>query len=75
MNPTRSTLPRAGHNPGHLRNAFVEAVETNDLNAIRKSAGMLWLCTDVMPGYLCDSLNLSRGSTYARAARTICSRT
>lgn len=32
-------------------------------------AGQLWNCTDVMPYYVCDELELELGSTYARGAR------
>ena len=67
---------RGGHAPGHLRDAFAEAVETEravELDGIMRSphwlAGQLWNCTDVMPSALCKDLDLPRGSTYARGAR------
>ena len=33
--------------------------------------GRLWNCSDVMPGALCDDLDLIRGSTYAVGARLL----
>jgi hypothetical protein len=33
--------------------------------------GQLWNCSDVMPGLLCDDLELVRGSTYGRAAQLL----
>jgi hypothetical protein len=33
--------------------------------------GHLWHCTDIMPSMMCEELNLSVGSTYARAARLL----
>jgi hypothetical protein len=33
--------------------------------------GQLWNCSDVMPGSLCDDLDLRQGSTYAVAARKL----
>jgi len=34
-------------------------------------SGLLWQCTDVLPGTYCDDLELYQGSTYAQAARVI----
>ena len=33
--------------------------------------GQLWNCTDIMPGTLCDDLELPRGSSYAKGARKL----
>lgn len=38
---------------------------------VRRLSGLLWNCTDVLPGLWCDELDLSAGSTYARAARLV----
>ena len=38
---------------------------------IQSLAGWLWYCTDIMPGYACDELGLSQGSTYAEAVQLI----
>ena len=34
-------------------------------------SGQLWNCTDVLPVFYCDKLDLPQGSTYAQAARRI----
>ncbi len=34
-------------------------------------SGLLWNCTDILPGDACDVLGLPQGSTYAQAARYI----
>ncbi|BDO43157.1 hypothetical protein CELD12_26470 [Cellulomonas sp. NTE-D12] len=49
--PSRTTLTAT-------RDAFVEAVETDNREAIRALAGRLWSCTDIMPGYLCVALDM-----------------
>ena len=36
-----------------------------------KLLGRMSHCTDIMPGSLCDELDLERGSTYARAAQRL----
>ena len=36
-----------------------------------KLAGDMWNCTDVMPSFLCEVLDMPQGSTYARGARRI----
>ena len=33
--------------------------------------GQLWRCSDIMPGTLCDELDMPAGSTYARAAQQL----
>jgi hypothetical protein len=72
------------HKQSHIRNSFADWVDegTPPLAAFEvnhepvtvtaeKLLGQLWHGTDTMPGYLCDQLSLERGSTYARAARTL----
>ncbi|MEU6388793.1 hypothetical protein [Streptomyces sp. NPDC046939] len=63
----------SGHAPGHIRNAFLEAVELAESGQPlrRKDWGRLWNCTDILPGCICDSLDLPRGSTYAQAVRSL----
>jgi hypothetical protein len=34
-------------------------------------SGQLWNCTDCLPGDVCQDLEISQGSSYARAARLI----
>lgn len=67
----RSTLPQHGHLGGHFRDTFVEFVEADDFEAARKYAGVMWNCSDIMPGWVCDMLDMPRGSTYAQAARRL----
>jgi hypothetical protein len=68
----------SGHAKGHLREAFLDALEglprepcDADLGELRTAAGRLWNCTDVLPGHVCDDLDLPRGSSYARGARQL----
>lgn len=70
----------SGHAKGHLRAAFVDALErlprdptAEDLRELRSAAGVLWNYTDVLPGHVCDDLDLPRGSSYARGARLLLS--
>ena len=86
---------RGGHAPSDLRDAFAEAVEAsiarsdpdepleievrNEVVTSKSVCGMLWNCTDMMPGHLCQAFEdvsgidepLTRGSTYAQGARTL----
>ena len=84
---------RGGHAPGHLRDAFVDAVDAYaawktgepepvvDLGGanipVSRVFGMLWCCTDVLPGHLADTVNdhlrgeRLRRHTYAAAARAL----
>jgi hypothetical protein len=66
-----STLPLAGHLPGHLRDRFAEAIEDRDDDEVQRAAGVVWSCTDVLPGDLCSMLDLPPGSSYAQAARVV----
>ncbi len=72
------------HYPGHLREAFcrwacegtppLASVEVDYEDAVwpaEKLLGRMTHCTDVMPGYACDELEIERGSTYARAAQRL----
>ncbi len=73
------TPTRGGHAPGHLREAFIEWAEAGcdprgivmdaEDRPVRWIVGQLWNCTDVMPHYVCDTLGLRHGSTYAMAVR------
>ncbi len=65
-NRNRFTPSRGGHAPGHLRDAFLEMVESGDWRkdsgegmpvgyhdtpvSFRALTGLLWNCTDVLPG-------------------------
>jgi hypothetical protein len=66
-----STLPAAGHAPGHLRDAFCEAIAGRDDDELHRLSGLLWTCTDTLPSAFCGSLDLPDGSTYAQAARAV----
>jgi hypothetical protein len=76
------SLPKC-HAPGHVRDAFRAMVEewrprdpepsvsiNGETVTASRLCGMLWNCTDVLPGPACAALALPRGSTYARAARS-----
>lgn len=64
---------RGGHAPGHLRDELVEIIETGGRSPERmqRITGLLWNCTDCLPGDNCEELDIPRGSTYAAAARKI----
>jgi hypothetical protein len=66
-----NTMPGHGHFPGHIRAAFVEAVESNDPALLYFAAGQVWSCTDTLDGADCQMLDIPRGSSYAQAARDI----
>lgn len=54
-----------------LRDRFLKALEADDYASLRQLAGELRGCTDMLPGSVCRTLGLPRGSTYATAANTI----
>jgi hypothetical protein len=64
-------LTRPGHNPGHLRDAFQEAVENQDHDRMRALAGRLWSCTDIMHSEYCSMLDMPYGSIYAQAEKRV----
>lgn len=70
------------HYPGHLREAFLDWIESDcpDTATVEEGyepqvwpaerlLGVMWNCSDIMPGWLCELIDLRRGTTYARAAR------
>jgi hypothetical protein len=62
----------SGHAPGHLRDRFIELVEAGDFSAeLHALSGRLWDCTDIVPGWVCRSLDEPAGSTYTQLARHI----
>jgi hypothetical protein len=72
-----------GHAKGHLRDAFTMMAEGDGPEwqllqhdglplTEQRLIDLLWNCTDIMPGNLCDELQLPRGSNYARAAHEMC---
>lgn len=82
-NPAKFNPARGGHAPGHLRDAFLEAVEADGDNpyvdvgyddvpmSLLQLCGLLWNCTDILPSDACAMLDLAQGSTYAMAARAL----
>lgn len=82
---------KGGHAPDDLRQAFLEAFErifyareasTAVAVQIRSESlsfaalcGMLWNCSDILPGSVADAINLDigklRSRTYAGAARLL----
>jgi hypothetical protein len=54
-----------------LRDRFLTALDAHDHSALRSLSGDLRSCTDILPSTVCASLDLPRGSTYAKAAKTI----
>lgn len=80
--PSTTHLPKPGHAPGHLRDAFLDALEAeqfpDDARPLEHleadtahAAGLLWNCTDTMPSGVCADLELPVGSTYAQGARRV----
>jgi hypothetical protein len=54
-----------------LRDRFLEAFAADDYAALRSLCADLRHCADILPSKMCAALGLPRGSTYAKAARTI----
>ena len=77
---------RGGHAPQDVRDAFCGMVEETfkhdrvkvdvggDPQTVKWVLGQLWNCTDIMPGYCCDELDLRGKCTYAAGARLMRSR-
>ena len=77
-------LPPSGHAPGHLRDAFCYLVEggwseflqptfdfEEETYEVKRLLGRLWNCTDILPGWACEELDIPRGSTYAKAVQFV----
>ena len=62
---------RGGGASPALRDSFLKALAADDYAALRRLSTDLRACTDVLPTTVCVELGLPRGSTYAKAARTI----
>ncbi|MFF0245026.1 hypothetical protein [Streptosporangium sandarakinum] len=64
-----------GHAPADLREPFLEAIEEAGMSAGRRLRRddwtALWNCTDVLPGWGCDMLDIPGGSSYAQAVRSL----
>ena len=82
---------RGGHAPGDVRHAFGQAAEAwtfwdgkgdppmvllrDQMVPMGQLLGLLWNCTDIMPGMVCSCLEditakpVPQGSTYAKGAR------
>lgn len=72
-----------GHAPGHLRGFFWALLDLDeaeaevnwpkrlrpDVDPLAWVAGQLHNCTDTMPGFGCEELDLPRGASYAVGAR------
>jgi hypothetical protein len=54
-----------------LRDRFLKAFAADDYAALRGLSAELRNCVDILPSTICVALGLPRGSTYAKAARTI----
>ena len=90
---SRYSPARGGHAPGDVRDAFLEALEdmrgwrtgtpepTAEVRGqaipISRLCGLLWNCTDIMPGHACGDMQHvidefpNAGATYAQAARAL----
>lgn len=62
---------RGGGAPPALRDRFLKAFAADDYAALRSLCADLRHCTDILPSKMCAALGLPRGTTYAKAARTI----
>ena len=54
-----------------LRDRFLKAFAADDYAVLRGLSAELRNCADILPSTVCAALGLPRGSTYAKAARTI----
>jgi len=50
---------------------LVSIGDYGDRRPVRWLVGRLWNCTDIMPGDICNDLDLAPGSTYAQGVRRI----
>jgi len=67
-----SRFPISGHDHDQQTvQAFEEAVAGGDEAEVQRLAGLVWNCTDCMPGSLCSDLDMPPGSTYAQGARKV----
>ena len=81
--PNLNTLPRGGHAPGYLREAFTHWVEAGgqaatgpfgfneEQRSIHWLIGKLWNTTDTVPNTVCDELDIPSSSSYAQAVRSV----
>jgi hypothetical protein len=69
------SLPKSGHAPGHLRDAFLDAVDEVMANrpVDRAIFGRLWNCTDQLPWSTVEQVREMGATTgtYASAARVL----
>jgi len=50
---------------------LVSVGDYGDRRPVRWLVGRLWNCTDIMPGDICNDLDLAPGSTYAQGVRRL----
>jgi 4'-phosphopantetheinyl transferase len=65
---SRSEDPAAANDRGSLETSLDVAGRAVSVEWL---LGQLWNCADVVPPSECDALSIPRGSTYARAVRTV----
>ena len=80
----RHNTSRCGHAPGHIRDALIDALELSFAPWNRSpwwkflpggKAQKRWLmhrlgnCRDVVPGFICDALDLPIGRTFRQLVR------
>jgi hypothetical protein len=70
-NLNNETMLRGNKASVELRERFLKAFAADDYAAVRGLSADLRNCTDTLPSTVCVALGLPRGSTYAKAARTI----
>jgi len=81
---TQNAKGDAMHYAGHIRQAFCDWVEAGmpATAVIERSyqeheipaeelLGLMWHCSDVLPGHICACLGIDRGSSYAAAAQRL----
>ncbi|MEU2198892.1 hypothetical protein [Isoptericola sp. NPDC019482] len=59
------------HVGNDMRDEFERAVEAQDGAALAALRGRLANCSDIMPGVLCDLLDLPPGATYAQGIESL----
>lgn len=73
---------RGGHAGGHLREPFIDwadgpqdegsvDIDERTRRPLKWLVGQLWNCTDTMPSYTCEALDLLHGSTFAQGVRSL----
>jgi hypothetical protein len=57
--------------PQHIDNSSESITLDGEVRTGQWLIGQLWNCTDTLPSAYCDQLEITKGSSYANAARNL----